>query len=420
MAPADLAATAVAGQNVDKYLARQPIFDRDVSVLGYELLFRSSMDNFFKPEDASKPAESFIDNFLHFGLETLTGGRRAFINFTQEDLIREIPTLFPPDRIAVEIVESTLPDPEVISACRRLKQAGYLIALDDYTPDPGREPLLPFADIIKVDFRSTPIQERKGLAHRLAPLGTKLLAEKVETHEDVQAAREAGYSYFQGYFYCKPQLVSTVGLKGFKPNFLHMLQAINRPELNLKEIEGILKQEPALLYRLLRYLNSAYFSMRSEIASIRHAIALLGKDKLRKWASVVVLAHLAQDKPSELIITSLVRARFCELLAVPLGMIVRETDLFLLGLLSSMDAILGRNMPEILRELPLSEEVKMALLNEGNRFRRVLLMVLAFESGAWKEVHRSATLLKLDESVIAGAYLQSIDWTARVFRVEPK
>ena len=411
-----LPAAAVADPSVDLYLARQPIFDRQDSVLGYELLFRSGLDNFFKPQDASRPSECHIDNFLLFGLETLTCGRRAFINFTRNDLVRGLPTLFPRDRIVVEILESTLADAEAISACRRLKQAGYLIALDDFVLSPRSEPFLPFADVIKVDFRTTREHERERLVRHLAPRGIKLLAEKVETPEDILAAREIGYTYFQGYFYCKPQIVSTSGLSGFKPNYLRILQAVNQTEMNLREIEDILKQEPSLLYKLLRYLNSAYFGLRAEITSIRHALALLGEEKLRKWTSVAAMVHLAHDKPSELIITSLVRARFCESLAVPLGMAVKETDLFLLGLMSTMDAVLGRHMSQVVREVPLSEEVTAALLNEQSSFCDVLTIVLALEEGAWHHVSRPIARLRLDESVIPGVYLRAIDWTTRIFQ----
>jgi c-di-GMP-related signal transduction protein len=413
--------SAIAEPSVDRYLARQPIFDRQDSVLGYELLFRSGMDNFFGPQEASKPSECHIDNFLLFGLETLSCGHRAFINFTRSDLVRDLPTLFPQDRIAVEVLESTVADGEVISACRRLKQAGYFIALDDFVLSPRSEPFLPFADVVKVDFRTTREQERETLVRHLAPRGIKLLAEKVETHEDIRAARETGYTYFQGYFYCSPQIVSTSGLSGFKPNYMRILQAVNRPEMNLRDVEEIFKQEPSLLYKLLRYLNSAYFELRAEITSVRHALALLGEEKLRKWTSVVAMVHLAHDKPSELIVTSLVRARFCESLAVPLGMRAKETDLFLLGLMSTMDAVLGRHMAQVVCEVPLSEEVRAALLNERGRFRDVLSIALALERGTWKEMSLPISRLRLVESAIPEIYLNAVDWTTRIFqRASPK
>jgi c-di-GMP-related signal transduction protein len=413
--PLEVRGSAVVEHGVDRYLARQPIFDRQDSVLGYELLFRSGLDNFFGSRDASKPSECHIDNFLLFGLETLTGGHRAFINFTRGDLIRDLPTLFPRERIVVEILESTLADPEVISACQKLKQAGYLIALDDFVLSPRSEPFLPFADVVKVDFRTTRQHEQEALVRHLAPRGIKLLAEKVETHEDILAARETGYAYFQGYYYCVPQIVSTSGLSGFKPNYMRILRAVNLPEMNLREVEEILKQEPSLLYKLLRYLNSAYFGLRAEVTSIRHALTLLGEEKLRKWTSVAAMVHLAHNKPAELIVTSLVRARFCESLAVPLGMRIKETDLFLLGLMSTMDAVLGRHMTQVVREVPLSDEVREALLNQQGCFRDVLGIALGLERGAWKEITQPIARLRLDEFSIPGIYVTAIDWTRQIF-----
>ncbi len=414
--PEEARGSAVAEQSVDRYLARQPIFDRQDSVLGYELLFRSGLDNFFGQQDASKPSECHLDNFLLFGMETLTGGHRAFINFTRNDLVRDLPTLFPRERVVVEILESTLADAEVIAACRRLKQAGYLIALDDFALSPRSEPFLPFADVVKVDFRTTRQNEREALARHLAPRGIKLLAEKVETHEDVLAARESGYNYFQGYFYCRPLIVSTSGLSGFKPNYMRILQTVNRPEMNLREVEEILKQEPSLLYKLLRYLNSAYFGLRAEVTSIRHALALLGEQNLRKWISVTAMVHLAHNKPSELIMTSLVRARFCESLAEPLGIRARETDLFLLGLMSTMDAVLGRYMTQIVCEVPLADDVRAALLNERGRFHDVLSVAVGLEKGAWEEISQPIARLRLDEASIPGTYLGVVGWTTRIFQ----
>lgn len=416
MGTSEASGSALVEQGVDRYLARQPIFDRQDSVLGYELLFRSGLDNFFGHQDASKPSECHIDNFLLFGLETLTGKHRAFINFTRNDLVRDLPTLFPQERIVVEILESTLADPEVISACRKLKQAGYLIALDDFVLSPRSEPFLPFADLVKVDFRTTREHERETLVRHLAPRGIKLLAEKVETQEDILAARETGYTYFQGFFYCRPQIVSTSGLSGFKPNYMRILQAVNRPEMNLRDVEEILKQEPSLLYKLLRYLNSAYFGLRAEVTSIRHALALLGEEKLRKWTSVAAMVHLAHNKPAELIVTSLVRARFCESLAAPLGMRLKETDLFLLGLMSTMDAVLGRHMAQVVCEVPLSDEVRAALLDEQGRFRDVLSVALGLERGAWKEISAPIARLRLEDSSIPGTYLSAVEWTTRIFQ----
>jgi EAL and modified HD-GYP domain-containing signal transduction protein len=411
-------AEAIVGisHGVEKYLARQPIFDRREVVFGYELLLRSSLENFFKPQDPARVSELQVDNYLLFGLDTLTGGRRAFVNFNREALVRDYASLLPKERIVVEILEDVYPDADVLAACERLKHSGYLIALDDFVPSNQTEPLISFADIVKVDFLSTSDQDRRMIARWLSPLGIKLLAEKIEHREEIGRALETGYSLFQGYFYCKPQVITTRDVPGFRPNYVRMLRAVSRRELNLLEIEQILKQEPSLLFKLLRYLNSAYFYLCQEVTSIRHALALLGEDNIRRWTYVVALVDLAKDKPDELVVISIVRARFCELLAPRLGLRSRETDLFLLGLLSAMDTIVGREMAALLEDLPLAEDVKEALTGTVNRLRDILDIPLGYERGDWQQVQAAEMRLGLSGSQVPDLYLQSVEWTRRIYR----
>ena len=395
---------------IQKFMARQPIFDRSRSVLGYELLFRTNLENYFHPASNGNTSECIIDNCLLFGLNTLTGGRKAFVNFTREALIQDYPMLLPWEQIVVEILEDVRPDDQVLAACRRLKNAGYTIALDDFILPQADHSLTGFADIIKVDFLTTAPVERRALARQFSPLGIKMLAEKVETYGDVVTAQKMGYSYFQGYFFCKPQMMSTREVPGFKLNYLRLLHAVNRTNLELSEVEKILRQEPSLLLKLLRYLNSAYFGLRGQVTSIRHALTLLGENSVRKWTSVVALLDLANDKPAELVVTSLIRARFCELLARPLRMPKRETDLFLLGLLSVMDAVLGRSMADVLAEMPVVEDVKTALLGGSNRLRTVLDSVIAQEMGNWHDLRICAENMGVDEEVFPPTYLQAVQW----------
>jgi c-di-GMP-related signal transduction protein len=400
---------------VQKFMARQPIFDLSRSVLGYELLFRSNLENYFHPASNGNTSECVVDNCLLFGLNALAGGRKAFVNFTREALIQDYPMLLPSKQIVVEILEDVRPDDQVLAACRRLKNAGYTIALDDFIFSQESHALTEFADIIKVDFLTTPPDERKALAHQFSHLGIKMLAEKVETQSDIVTAQKMGYTCFQGYFFCKPQMMSAREVPGFKLNYLRLLQAVNRTDLELPEVEEILRQEPSLLMKLLRYLNSAYFGLRGQITSIRHALTLLGENNVRKWTSVVALLDLANDKPAELVVISLVRARSCELLARPLRMRERETDLFLVGLLSVMDAVLGRSMVDVLAEMPVVDEIKTALLGGSNRLRTVLDSVIAQEMGNWHDLRICAKQMGVDESVFPQTYLQAVQWQRDIF-----
>ena len=401
-----------------KFVARQPIFDPHQKVYAYELLFRSGMDNFFDASDPDQASTSVIvDSLLLMGMEKLTGGDRAFINCTRNVLIKGYAALLPKDKVVVEILESVEPDDEVVGACLRLKQAGFMLALDDFIYEERLEPLLPLIDFVKIDFRETTERDRRALVEKLSPRGIKMVAEKVETRSELQRASEMGYTYFQGYFFSKPEIVVAQDIPGYKLNYLRVLQAVNQPEINLVELENIIKLEASLTYKLLRYLNSAFFGFRTEIRSIHHALALLGEEELKKWASLIAMAAMGADKPPELVVSVIVRAVFCESLAPRIGMMNQSNDLFLLGMMSLIDAVLDRPLPEILEKMPISHEVKEALLGVENRFRDVYETVIAYEAADWRSFAEKARKLNLDEETVPDLYLKSVEWAKNTFHM---
>ena len=394
-----------------KFVARQPIFDPHQKVYAYELLFRSGMDNFFEASDPDQASTSVIvDSLLLMGMEKLTGGDRAFINCTRNVLIKGCAALLPKDKVVVEILESVEPDDEVVGAGLRLKRAGFMLALDDFIYEERLEPFLPLIDCVKIDFRETTEMDRRALVEKLSPRGIKMVAEKVETMSELHQASEMGYTYFQGYFFSKPESIVAKDIPGYKLNYLRVLQAVNQPEINLVELENIIKLEASLTYKLLRYLNSAFFGFRTEIRSIHHALALLGEEELKKWASLIAMAAMGADKPPELVVSVIVRAVFCESLAPRIGMMNRSNDLFLLGMMSLIDAVLDRPLPEILEKMPISHEVKEALLGVENRFRDVYETVIAYEAAEWRSFAEKARKLNLDEETVPDLYLKSVEW----------
>ncbi|MCZ6904530.1 MAG: HDOD domain-containing protein, partial [Acidobacteria bacterium] len=375
-------------------------------------------DNFFDASDPDQASTSVIvDSLLLMGMEKLTGGDRAFINCTRNVLIKGYAALLPKDKVVVEILESVEPDDEVVGACLRLKRAGFMLALDDFIYEERLEPLLPLIDFVKVDFRETTEMDRRALVEKLSPRGIKMVAEKVETRSELQQASEMGYTYFQGYFFSKPEIVVAQDIPGYKLNYLRVLQAVNQPEINLVELENIIKLEASLTYKLLRYLNSAFFGFRTEIRSIHHALALLGEEELKKWASLIAMAAMGADKPPELVVSVIVRAVFCESLAPKIGMTNRSNDLFLLGMMSLIDAVLDRPLPEILEKMPISHEVKEALLGVENRFRDVYETVIAYEAADWRSFAEKARKLNLDEETVPDLYLKSVEWAKNTFHM---
>ncbi|HWF92120.1 MAG TPA: HDOD domain-containing protein [Terriglobales bacterium] len=394
-----------------RYVARQPILTPDEKVFGYELLFRDGIEDYFRNPDAEAASRSTLDTSMLMGLDVLCDGRRAFINCTREMLLKEYITLLPSEKAVIEVLESVPADDLVIAACHRLKAAGYLIALDDFAADDPRESLTDLADIIKVDVRRTPMEEAADMVKRYAPR-SRMLAEKVETQAEFAAAQKAGYIYFQGYFFRRPELLQAREIPSNQLNYLRLLQIVAKEELDPHEVENIIKSEAALCYRLLRYLNSAAFSFSTEIQSVRHALSILGEREVRRWIRLVATLSAAQNRPNELVLSALVRARFCELLAPRIKH--GESDLFLIGLLSLMDAILELPMGLVLENIPVDKDTKAVLLGENSYLRPVYQLMLAQELGEWARVKQLSSELNLPESFIAESHWRAMNWAKQV------
>ncbi len=262
---------------MQKFIARQPIFNAERIIYGYELLFRSSLTNFFDGSNPEAASASAADNMFLFGVERLTQGHRAFLNCTRDFLVRDYATLLPKERVVIEVLETIKIDDEVIDACRRLKQAGYLLALDDFKETLELRPLIELADFIKVDILASSGEEQNRLAREHAKSAIRLVAEKVETYEDFQRTLGWGYSYFQGYFFSRPEILTRHDIPAYKLNYLRVLQAVNRSPMDMNDVSNRIKEEASLSYRLLRYLNSPAFFLASEVSSIPHALSLLGE-----------------------------------------------------------------------------------------------------------------------------------------------
>jgi c-di-GMP-related signal transduction protein len=389
-----------------RFVARQPIFDRAQNVYGYEILFRNGLEDYFNA-DPELAARSTLDSSLLFGINTLCDNKRAFMNCTREVLFKDLITLLPPSQTVAEILETVEPEDRVVAACKRLKAAGYLIALDDFAPNDPRLPLVEFADIIKVDIRATRPEERAGMMRQFGSPKCKMLAEKLETPHEFQQARDMGFVYFQGYFFCRPEIVVSREVPASRLHYMRLLELVSRPEIDMRELEKMLKQEASISYRLLRYLNSPLFGFSLEIKSIRHAMAVLGEREMRRWVRLVVAVGATEQTCSELVLMGLARARFCELLSYRLQ---SETDLFLMGLLSIMDAILEVSMEVLLEQLPVNRETKAVLLGQNSSLRPLYRLMLAQESGEWSESSELAKPLKLPDEVVALTWFQALQW----------
>lgn len=310
----------------------------------------------------------------------------------------------------MEILEDVTADAEVVEACLTLKEHGYLIALDDVVYGAWSEPLLRLADFVKVDFSLNTAGERADIVAALRPRGVKLLAEKVATWADVAQALQAGYHYFQGFFFSEPEVVSGKDIPASKLSRLLLLREIFRPETDVHHLADIIKREVTFTLKLLTYLNTAAFGFPRRIQSVEHALLLLGDRGVRKWASMVALVDVGHDKPFELVVTSVVRAKFCEELTGRAGLPNRAQDGFFLGLFSLLDALLGRPLADALATLPIDEAVRAALLGADSELASIYRLALAYERGDWPTVTEHSRTLGLDESTLPELYLRSVEW----------
>jgi EAL and modified HD-GYP domain-containing signal transduction protein len=397
-------------------VARQPILDKGGQVFGYELLYRGAPGDTTCVVKSDLASASVITSaMLDLGLDTLTGGRRAFLNVTGALVIERIDALVPPGDVVLELLETIEITHELIAACRKLKAKGYVLALDDFVAGSTAEALLPYVSFVKVDVLNTPMAEVIEIARRLKPLGVTMLAEKVESREVYEQTLGAGYTLFQGYYFCKPVIQMGAAIPAHQLVYIRLLAALSKPELSMQELEALVKQDVSLSLRVLRFVNSAAVPIRTEVGSIRQALLLIGIEPIRKWASVWCLAGLNPGATPELTTLALVRARSCELVGEE-SRLLDASELFVVGLFSLLDVLLSRTMADALDNLPLPPSTADALLGRNNKERSVLDAVIAYENGEWDDASNAAVSAGVDAAVLPTAYTTALRWAQDISR----
>lgn len=403
---------------MDVFVARQPIFDRTRQLYAYELLFRSDeLHNECTTSDSTSATTQVIANSLFsIGLENLACGKKVFVNFDYGLLMGGLTGVLPKDTMVLEILETVEPTKELLAVCADLNEQGYTFALDDYVGDARFEPLTGVVKIIKVDMRTTNREEQERILKTYRPRGIAMLAEKVETHDEFEWAKKAGYDYFQGYFFARPAVMRGHQIPAAKINCVRLLREVQSSDLNYEQLRKIVSEDVALSYKLLRFVNSALFARQGEIQSIAHSLAILGDDAIRHWSALAALPILAKDKPGELVTHSLVRARFCEKLA-QLAQVSEHSRGFLVGLFSLLDALIDVPLEQALQQAGVHTAIRGALLGtdeKGGPLRDIYSLVCRYEACDWKAVSALAAKLKLAASSIGEAYSESTLWAHQV------
>jgi len=394
------------------YVARQAILDREKKLFSYELLFRDGIKNCFpdiSPDEAT--SKILTNNHLDVGLEDITDGKLAFINFHQDTLLFRFPTSLDPKLVVIEIVETVELKPELIQACISIKNMGYRLALDDFDFDPRWDPLLPHVDIVKVDIvECNQALMRQSLA-ALKQSNIKLVAEKIETIEDFEEYKALGFDYFQGYFFARPEVIRQKSIPTSKLPLLELISASASTETDFSRINEIIERDISLSYKLLRFINNPLINKANQITSLRHALNYMGAIEVKKFIALVALANLGEGKTIELLLLCLVRAKFCEFVGIAKNRSLNPPAGFLVGLFSLLDALLDEKMSIIVKRLPIDEELKNALCKVKNELNSYLSMVCAYEVGNWQKIHELCAELDLEVSVIQGFYNDALKWS---------
>jgi c-di-GMP phosphodiesterase len=394
-------------------LARQPIFDRDLKVVAYELLYRDSEQDaaavIRQADDAT--SQVLLNALVDIGLDNVVGTQSAYVNFASSFILSGHCNALPADRIVLELLEGSEATDELVAALEGLIEAGFRVALDDFAYLPGYDRLLNLAAIVKMDLRSDPATFRKELT-RLARFPVTLLAEKVETPEEFDRCRAQGFRLFQGYFFARPRLITGQRTPSDRLTTLRLIASLNAPDISLKEVESLIVREPVLAQKLLKFINSTHVGLRVPVNSIGTAVALVGPKKLRSWATLLTLGRLTHC-PREVLVTANIRGRMCETLAKTTAPSDSESS-FTVGLFSVLDVLAGRPMAEILEELPLSDDVKAAILSRQGPLGATLQRVLDYEASL------QAPSDEVDPRTGAGEmmknYLDAVSWSDTIFR----
>lgn len=403
---------------MDTFIARQPIFNLHRRLFAYELLYRGSGETELNNVSGNRATSTLLTSaFFTEGLEKLTNSKPAFINFTEDLLLRNIPLNFPKTKIIVEILESVRPTTEIIEACKNLKKKGYILALDDFDYDKGLMPLIELVDIIKFDFHLTKPDEMQRIFRKLEHFDIEYLAEKIETMEEFETALKQGFSYFQGYFFATPENIKIKEIVASKFNLLKLLTEINRREMIHEKLVEFIETDVSLSYKLLRYINSSYFYRISKIESIAHAVAFLGEREIKRFVSLVIISELATEKPTELVRLALTRARFCEQLAEESSQAMAPEELFLLGLFSLLDAMLDRPIEVAITKLPLDDFLKYALTQNQGPYAPYLNTVLSYERRDKDGCLSAINAIGVAKEKIYPMYLSSLEYADSLTRL---
>jgi c-di-GMP-related signal transduction protein len=385
------------------HVGRQPLYDRNGKIVGYELLFRGQADAAqASAQDAYATSQVIVNAFTEFGLDQLVGGRLGFVNITREFLVGDLPLPFPPHMAVLEVLKSVPIDDEAVAGVAKLVEQGYHIALDDFVLNHSTERLLDLASYVKLNMLEVSPQVLTAVVTTCRHYPRlKLVAECVETEAQMALAKRLGFDMFQGYALARPQVVSTVSLNPSRLRTVRLLAMLNNPDVDMQDVADLVSTDPALSVRILMATNNAQMGLRNKVESVYHAAVMIGLDRLRNWITLMAVSDMSSHEDSTTSI--MVRARFCQQLTERMG--GNPDAAFTVGLLDGVCDLLGGSRADVLRQMPLASDLTEALLHGTGPFSYVLQQARAYEN--YDPATADPNVLSDD---LTFAYLDSIRW----------
>lgn len=393
------------------FIARQPILNSNKKVVAYELLFRNGVKNCFPNVDPDQATSNILsNNHLTLGIEAITHDLPAYINFHTKSLINSFPSFLDPKTVVIEILEDVPPSDELFATCKMLSDKGYTLALDDHDFNPKWQRFFPLISIIKVDIADYSVLEISKFINKIDTSKITLLAERVETNEQFEQFKLMGFTLFQGYFFAKPEMLKQKKITTAKQNILELIGYASCEKLNFDAMSQVFSSDPGLSYKLLRFINNPFYGRSQEITSLKHALIYLGDIELKKFIALLALTDLNENKPTEIIRLSLIRAKFCEHISLLRKHKANPPKAFLTGILSLIDGVLDNSIETIVEILPIHQEIKQALIAQENQLADFLELAKCIEVGNWQRNDELIAQLSLTHDDSLKAYETATAW----------
>lgn len=392
------------------YIARQPIFKNNLEVYGYELLYRSDIGvKGFDGSSSTRATASVLSNLYEIGIGEITNHKKAFINFDAHFLHEDLPELIDTNSLVIEVLEDVVVDDALIERIKHLKSKGYVIALDDFVEDFSSYPLVPYADIIKFDLLLTPLETIRVQVAQALAMKKILLAEKIETEEVFDKAKDMGFALFQGYFFSKPTVLNKPSSKlNSKSQYINLLNELNCEEPSYQKMAEIIERDVNLAYRLLRVIKTR--SGDDLVYSIKRALTYMGIKEIERWISILMVQDMGSDKPKELMMLSLIRSKFAEAICSHSKFCKVKHELSMMGLFSTIDAMLNQTMAQALSDIALPSNVKKALCDHSGPLYPIYQLMLAYETADFEMADKIAAEVKVPVQLLFNEYFSAVKW----------